>query len=172
MKKALIITGILVGIGTLAWYLKHQANLLMQYCLSFVGYRIHTLNRDRITIEIALKIENKSNFDIAIDSYNFNVFLNGAYVTKISSNKIQNINKKGFSIFSLMIDIEPKKNKDLANWDFLSLILLDVNNIKLKVNGTVSVSSLGISAKAMPIALEMKLKDMKQNNKKDASNCK
>lgn len=171
MKKVIIIAGIL-GVGALAWYLYHQANLLMQYCFNFTGYKIVTLNRERITLEVKLEIKNNSNFEVNINSYNFQVFMNGAYVTNVSSKKVQPIAKKSFSTLTLLIDVEPKKNKDLANWDYLSLLLLDVNNIKLKIAGTVSASALGISAENVKVNLEMKLKEMLPDSKNPSPPCK
>lgn len=172
MKKALIFVGIAAAIGTLAWYLHRQANLLLQYCFNFVEYKIHTLNRERITIEVGLQIKNKSDLDITIHSYDFKVFVNGAYATKVSSKKPSLLGKNGFTILSLLIDIEPKKTKDLANWDFLSRVLLDVKNIKIKIDGSLSASALGISAKNVPLTLEMKLKDMLPDSKNPSPPCK
>lgn len=172
MKKVLIVAGILAGIGGLAWYLHYQANLLMKYCFNFVGYKIHKLNRERITLEVQMQIKNQSNFDLTINSYDFNVYMNGAYVTKVSSKKSQLIKAKGFSVLSLMIDIEPKKSKELANWDFLSRILLDVNNIKLKINGSLSATAIGVSAKDIPVNVEMRLKEMIPDKTKPSEPCK
>lgn len=172
MKKALIIGGVVIGLGALAWYIYRQANLLLNFCFNFVGYKIHTLNRDKISIELKLSIKNRSGLDVTIDSYNFDVFMNGAFVTKIRSNKNQVIAKHSFSVLSLMVDVEPKKNKDLANWDFLSRVLFDVNNIKFKITGTVSAKALGISASNVPVDIEMKLKEMLPDSKNPSPPCK
>jgi len=171
MKKVLIISGILVGIGALAWYLKRQANLLMEYCFNMVGYNITTLTRDRITIELKLQIKNKSDLEVTVNSYDFSAYLNGAYVTKIRSNKPQKIAPKGFSVLYLLIDVEPRKNKDLSNWAFLSQILFDVANIKVKIAGGVSVSALGISPGVIPVDVEMKLKQMLPDSKNPSPPC-
>lgn len=159
MKKVLIIAGI-IGVGALAWYLHRQANLLMQYCFNFTGYKIITLNRDRITIEIELQVRNKSDLDITISGYNFEVFLNGAYVTQIGSQKPQKIAKNSFSTLVLVIDVEPRKNKQLANWDTLSRILLDFKNTRVRIKGSISATALGISAKDINVDVESKLKEM------------
>lgn len=172
MKKALIIGGILIGVGALAWYIKRQANLLKDFCFNFVGYKIINLNRDRITIELKLDIKNKSDIDVTINGYNFDIFMNGAYVSKVLSKKVQKIAKHGFSILNLTVDIEPKKNKSLANWDFLSRVLLDVNNIKVKIKGDLSATALGINAKNVPVDLEMKLKEMLPDSKNPSPPCK
>jgi LEA14-like dessication related protein len=171
MKKVLIISGILVGIGALAWYLKRQANLLMEYCFNFVGYKITTMTRDRITIELQLQIKNKSDLEVTINSYDFSAYLNGAYITKVRSKTPQKIAPKGFSVLSLLIDVEPRKNKDLANWAFLSRILFDINNITVKISGGVNVSALGISPGVIPVNVEMKLKQMVPDSKNPSPPC-
>jgi LEA14-like dessication related protein len=172
MKRVLVIAGILAGIGALAWYLKHQANLLMQYCFNFTGAKIINFSRERITIEVKLQIKNKSDLDITISGYDFDVFLNGAYATHVSSNKQTKVAKRSFSTLALLIDIEPKKNKDLANWDFLARLLLDVNNIKVKIKGTVSATALGINATDVPVDLEMKIKEMMPDKQNPSPPCK
>lgn len=172
MKKVLIIAGILGGLGALAWYLHRQANLLMQYCFNFTGYKIINLNRDRITIDLQLQMRNKSDLEITISGYQFEVFLNGAYVTKVSSNKIQKIAKNSFSTIILTLDVEPRKNKQLANWDVLSRILLDFKNTKVRIKGDVSATALGISAKDLNVDLEMKLKEMLPDKQNPSPPCK
>lgn len=172
MKRVLIFAGIIGIVGGLAWYLHRQANLLMQYCFNFTGYQIIELNRSKIQIEVKLQIKNRSDLDITIQGYEFDVYLNGAYVSKINSKKNQKVAKNSFSILSLLINVEPAKNKDLANWDFLSRLLLDYKNIKVKIKGSVSATALGISAKDVPVDLEMKLKEMLPDNSKPSEPCK
>lgn len=172
MKRVLIIAGVLAGIGGLAWYFYNQANLLMKYCFNFTGYKIITLSRDRITIEVRLQIKNKSDIDITLTGYKFEVFLNSAYASTIEQKKTQIIKANSFSELSLKIDVEPSKNKQLANWDFLSRLLLDVNNIRVRIKGAVSASALGISAKDVGVNLEMKLKEMLPDKANPTPPCK
>lgn len=172
MKRVLIIAGIIAGIGGLAWYLHRQANLLMQYCFNFTGYKILELNRDIISIEVKLQMKNKSDLEVTISGYEFDVYLNGAYVTKVSSNKMQKVAKRDFSTIVLKIDVEPRKNKELANWDTLSRILLDFKNTRVKIKGSVSATALGISAKDIPVSLEMKLKEMLPDKQNPSPPCK
>jgi LEA14-like dessication related protein len=172
MKRVLVIAGVLAGIGALAWYLHNQANLLMQYCFNFTGYKMINLSRDRITIQLSLQIKNKSDLEITLTGYNFEVFLNGAYATTISNSKVQKIGANSFSTVNLTIDVEPQKNKSLANWDFLSRLLLDVNNIKVRIKGAISASALGISAKDVGVNLEMKLKEMLPDKTNPSPPCK
>ncbi len=161
MKKTLIFAGVVALVGFGIWYAADQYKKLTDVCFNFDGYDIQKINRERITILVKLKLKNKSDLAITLTSYDFNIFMNGAAVSRIRSNKAQLIKSNSFTVLSLLIDVEPKNVKSLANWDFISQILLDVNNVKIKIQGTIGAHVSGIGVKSLPISVESKLKDMR-----------
>lgn len=167
MKKILIIAGLLIGSASVYSY--YQYNQLMKYCLSFVGYKIKNLSFSRIVIELNFRIKNNSDIDIKVTSFDFDIFMNGIYATKVKSSTEQKIKSRSFSNISLLIDIEPQKNKALASWSFLSKALSDIGGIKVKASGTITVKALGVEAKDQPVSIEMPLRDMLPDNKQKSN---
>lgn len=169
MKKLLILATLLIGTGAAFSY--HQAKLLMDYCLSFVGYKVVKLSFKRIIIEMKFQIKNKSNIDITVTSFDFNVYMNGIYATKIKSSKQQIIKADSSSVISLLVDIEPQKNKRLADLDFLSQALTNIGGIRVGISGTLSLKAFGVSVKDQQVEIEMPLRDMLPDNKKPQPSC-
>jgi hypothetical protein len=168
MKKIAIFAGILaLGLGAMYFY--GQYKKLTNICFTFAGFEISKINRERITLTIKLNVKNQSNIGIKLSSYDFNVYMNEAYVAKIVSvNPITGkpieldfIAPNKFSVLSLILDVEPKKNKALANWDFISKILLDVNNIKIKIVGNMAVNVGNTGIRKFPLTIgPVALKEM------------
>jgi LEA14-like dessication related protein len=158
MKKGYIIGGlaILAGITVIGMHLAKQIRLLKTTCFNFAGYKIHTLSKDGVKIEIVLNLRNRSDIAIVLKSYNFNVSINNTQVSVISSGVAQVIDRNSYAPISLMVDIDPKKLLDLR---FISGVLLNVNNAMVKIQGRVSINAGGIPA-SMPVLIESKLRDM------------
>ncbi len=178
MRKLIVLAGALaVGFG--AYYLYQQYKKISNICFTFAGFEISKINRERITITVKVNVKNQSDIAIKLNAYDLSVFMNGAYVAKIvSTNPISNkplvldtISPNKSSVLSLIIDVEPKKTKALANWDFISKILLDVNNIKIRIAGNLSVTIAGIGIKNHPLNIEAKLKDMKSGSEVKSQPC-
>lgn len=170
MKKIAVLAGVL-ALAYGAYYVFSQYKKLTNICFTFGGFEISKINRERITITVKLNVKNQSDIAIKLNSYDLSVYLNGAYAAKIvSTNPISNkplvldtIAPNKISVLSLVIDVEPKKNAALANLDFISKILLDVNNIKIKIAGNLSVNVAGVGLKSFPLTIESKLKEMMPN---------
>lgn len=169
MKKPLIIAALLIGAGSL--YANQQYKLLMNYGINYVGYKILKLSISRIIIEVKFKIKNRSDIDVLVTSFDFNIFLNGVYATKVKSSKQQIIKAKGFSTITLLVDVEPTKNKELSKWSFLQKALSDIRGIKVKTSGTISAKALGVSVKNQQLDIEMPLRDMLPDNKNPSPTC-
>lgn len=165
MKKLLILATILIGTG--AAYSYDQAKKLMGYGLKYVGYKKIKLSFTRIIFEVKFQIQNKSAIDISVTSFDFNVYLNGIYATRVTSSKKQIIKANSFSTISLLVDIEPQKNKQFADLNFLSQALTNIGGIKVKTEGKISLKALGISVKDQPVSIEMPLRDMLPEKKQN-----
>ena len=156
MKKVLITAGLLLTAGFLTAHFVRQAKLLKQTCFNFGGYKINTLNKDKINLEIYLNILNRSDISVTLKSYSFNVYLNNTKVSTLVSNTPQYVDRNGFAPLKLEIDIIPK---DILNFNLLSNLLLDFNNAMVKIQGTVSINAAGIP-KSIPVLINRKLRDM------------
>lgn len=166
MKKLLILLGLAVAGG--AAYSYRQAKLLMDYSVGYVNYKIISKTIKRITIQLKLKIENKSDIKIIVTGFDFNIYLNGIYTTRVKSSEEQVISANDFSIITLLVDVEPLKNKKLASWNFLQKALSDILGIKIKTEGTLSIKAFGVSVKDQPLTIEMPLRDMIPDKKNQA----
>lgn len=178
MKKIVVLASV-IALGFGAYYLYSQYTKLTNICFSFAGFEISKINRERITITVKLNVKNQSDIAVKLNSYDLTAYMNGAYVAKITSiNPISNkpmvldtIAPNKTSVLSLIIDIEPKKSKALANWDFVSKILLDVNNVNIKITGNMSVTVAGLGVKQFPLTIESKLKEMLPNKQVPSQPC-
>lgn len=168
MKKLILLTLLVFGTG--AAYSYNQAKLLMGYGLKYVGYKKIKLSFTRIIFELSFQIKNKSAIDITVTSFDFNIYLNGIYATRITSTKQQIIKANSFSIIKLLIDIEPQKNKEFAKWNFLQKALSDIGGIKVKTSGVISLKALGVSVKNQQVSVEMPLRDMLPDKNKPSQN--
>lgn len=178
MNKVAIIAGLLLlGVG--GYYVYNQYTKLNSICFTMSGYEISKINRERITIIVRVNVKNKSDIPIKLNAYDFGIYLNNAFVGKITSvNPISNkpmvldtIGPNAKSVLSLVIDVEPKKIKSLANWDFISKILLDVNNTVIKITGNISATIAGFGIKNYPLLIESKIKDIKPDNSVPTTPC-
>lgn len=156
MKKVVIIAGLLVTAGLLTAHFVRQAKLLQKTCFNFGGYKILTLNKEKITIEIYLNLLNRSDIAITLKSYNLSVFLNNAKAVTLNSNTAQYIDRGGFTPIKLVVDFVPK---DVLNFNTLSTVLLNFNGILVKIQGSISINAAGVP-KTVPVLIENKLKDM------------
>lgn len=157
MKKALFISTLIGVAGFLAWHFANQVSLLKKTCFAFNGYKINSIKKDDINIEIYIKLRNRSDIAIALNGYNLDVFINNTKVSTLASNLKQVIDRDSFAPLTLMVDIDPTK---LLNASFLSGFLLNYNNAIVKIQGTVSVNAGGISKDNIPVLMESKLRDM------------
>lgn len=172
MNKSLVWIGLAAVLGGLAWYGYSQYKKLTNLCYSFTGFEILKLNRERITIQINLRVKNESAIEIKLSSYNLKMYLNGADVATISAKKETVIKPGAFTVLSLLIDVDPKSVKGLANWDFISKILLDINNVKIRIAGTLTASVAGFGVKNYPVDIgPVPIKSMKPDKNNPSPPC-
>ena len=105
MSRPLIWMGLAAVVGGLAWYGYSQYKKLTNLCYSFNGFEILKLNRERLTIQINLRVKNESAIEIKLNSYNLKMYLNGAETATVSAKKETVIAPGTFTVLSLLIDV-------------------------------------------------------------------
>ncbi len=158
-------TGLIIAAGALTtavaiygiWHFGSQYKLLKETCFSFDGYEPLALNKDHIKIEISLKVRNRSEIELDIRGYEFDISINNYKVSKVFSKAPIKIKKQGFTTLKLIVDVNPKS---VGNLNFLSGLLLNYQESVVKIKGSLTVKTGGILAKHIPITAESKLRDM------------
>lgn len=164
-KKAIIIGTMLIGIAGIGYafysYIKKQIQQAMSFCYKFSAINFLKLDKSEFIILLTIKIRNQSDIRLNLDSYSFDVFINGKYVTNIVSPSSIDLLANAVSEFPVKIIFNPSKLFNLA--DVVSLIstaLTDKKNFLIKLKGNISASVSFIRVKNLPIDMQMSLEEI------------
>ena len=155
-KKALVFAGFSifgVFLAYAAYSLYTQVLLVQNMVVKFARASLLPINGSEVGLSITLNIENKSNLNINVNEVNFDIYVNGKYISKILQNINQNILPTAISPiqFNVYVNLgEILAGSDLV--DFLST--LNMSTLNLKIDGYVSGSVDGINIKNYPFTLE------------------
>jgi LEA14-like dessication related protein len=145
VRKSIMAVGIVTSLAAIGYgiylFYKRQIALALQYCYKISNIKIYHVRKDSISFELFVKIQNKSDFSLTINSYDLNIILNDRQIARIKSEKFYKITPSGISEISLAVDFDPSKvfDKDyLAS--LLSYMVVDQSKIVLKIKGTLNVS--------------------------------
>jgi LEA14-like dessication related protein len=165
MKKVVIFSAIIAGLAGIGYglyrFYKKQIDLALSYCYKISGAKFNTVTKNRINLDLMVKILNNSAFQADLTGYDFDVFINGKFIAKIAGSKAQSIASKGVSELGLNIDFNPDKvfNADdlmkLITWYFT-----DKANVVIQVRGSFSVRLNFIKVSEYPIDVKMSLADI------------
>lgn len=168
MKRFLIGTFIVLFTGSVVWAgvsLYKQYVRAMDFDFDPVTYRIVSVSRRRIAFEVDLSITNKSDLDVVIMDYDFDVWVNGSFVTKIHAppvlddrgypktdplthepiKKQQRIAPMTNSIITLVVDFDPNNVfKSAGKFEIISGIILDPTSIQVRFAGTFDMKVSGV----------------------------
>lgn len=154
-----------VLVGACAWGY-NQYKKLMDYCFNFTKYSIKKLGLQRIVVDLFLNIKNKSSVGIKITDYSFDIYVNDVFVSKVidpvdpatGKPKFQPLPGKQFGELTLSVDFDPRAVfKAAFSLDVIEGILLNFENVKFRVSGTISVN--GVKKVKVP-DIEFTLKDV------------
>ena len=152
VRKSLVAAGIITATGAIAagvyLFYKRQFALALQYCYKISNVKFIKVSKDNITLEIFIKIQNKSDFTVELKGYNFFIFLNEKKIANVVSDKSEMLAAKAISTLSFMVTCDPAQifDKDyLVN--LISYAIADKKKIVLQVNGTMDVKMNFINLK-------------------------
>lgn len=133
IKKIIIASGLgLVSIALLAAYL--QLEKLKNYVIKFKRIKINKVAYNLFNFDLFLNFENKSDFNFAITSQKYNVYINNVFVTKIENSLPIQIKAKAVNVIGLNVQFNPKDILNKLGVNLLSLVAhTDKINIKIDI---------------------------------------
>ena len=158
-RKILIRGSVVLGFVALGFglykFFQGQLKAAMNFCYKISGFKVIELSKNRVAFNLDIKFLQNSNFNVLINGYTLDIFINGRKITSVSSATPMNV-----SYLNAKVDIKPSAVLDTPYLIGLaSKALMDKSNFIVKTVGTVNVSTSGISMKA-PIDITMSLADI------------
>lgn len=142
VRKSLIGVGIFTAISAVAigvyLFYKRQVQLALQYCYKVSNVKFIKVAKDNITLQLFVKIQNKSDFIVELKGYDFTVSLNNKEIAKIVSEKSETLKAQAISELSFMVTCNPA---DIYDPDYLANLIVfaitDKTKLVLSVNGII-----------------------------------
>ena len=103
IEKKHIVAGVIAAVsitGALA-YLQYKK--LMNYCIGFNKIRLNKISSTNADIDVFINFKNQSDLKIEIQSQEYNVYMNDAFLTKASNAKPQVIEPKSTSVIGINV---------------------------------------------------------------------
>ncbi len=119
--KYLLIT-LTIGAVIGGIYLYEQYNKLMDYCIAPKKIKLNKFTRNEADIDMVLNFVNKSNLDIMLYEQEYNVYLNGAFVTKVSNAISQELKPKAASELAIKLQFNPETAVKIAAANIVDLL--------------------------------------------------
>lgn len=159
VRNGLIIGGLLVATTALVLYFRRQINLLYNACYTISGGIIHSLGLDKVKMTLFFKIVNESDLSIEISNMNFNIYVNGMFISKIVKPEMQMLYSQSSATIKLDFEFNPK---DLLRAGLTNIepILYDNEKLVITTKGFFSAKTGGISLKNFPFEENITLKEL------------
>lgn len=156
---------VILAVGAVIAFLAIQAKKLMNYCFTLANKKtkVYEASVNSLEIDYFIRFKNTSNIDVEVDSYDFNIDMNGIKIANVKSNTKQIVKAGQFTDFKISIDASPKeifksdKNKLLEIGKYF---ITDKSKIVFNTVGTVTAGALGVKAKNVPVSVPYTLKEM------------
>jgi len=165
IKKVLITTSVLAGIGAVAYglykFYKYQVSLAMQYCYKISNYKFNTLNQDGINMDLFVKIENKSDFVFTIVGYSLDILINNNKVGTVISKQQYTLANKSITEIGLNVLFNPIASLNLTEAiTLVSYALTAQSKFIVEIKGTFTGKMNFIQIKDFPLDIKMSLADI------------
>jgi LEA14-like dessication related protein len=137
-QKTAIWTGVglaLIGGGIFLYY---QIKRLLNYSISMNKVKINSFSMDKVELDVFLNFVNKSDLHIELVSQTYDVFLNGAFITKIANDSPNTLAPNSNNVLSFKVLFDPKEVKRRLPVSLIDLVT-NFRNQKIRVDFTFRV---------------------------------
>lgn len=154
-----IFAGVAVGITAIGIYLKKQFDKIYNAAWTYGGVKNLKLGFDRISFTLFYNVDNKGDLSVIISEQDYDVTVNGVFVSKIKNATNVKIASRGITKIPFYVDFAPK---DLlsAGLKNISDLLSNKQNVKILIKGHLNIKAGIISLKKYPFELGFTLADI------------
>lgn len=133
-------TVIFLAVAAAGAYLVYQWRKIQQYTVTYGGQKLFSATADRVVADIYLNVTNPSDVDLTIDGYAVDMYVNGSFTGKLTSNVKQLIKAKSNSKFTVSLDFNPTQVLGQSvNITFLRNLIKNRSGIEIKLKGEVKI---------------------------------
>lgn len=159
LRNGLIIGGLAVATLSLIAYFKRQYDLLYNACYAISGGIIHSLGLDKVKMTLFFKIVNESDITVEVSNMNFNIYVNGMFISKVVKEEPQTLYGKSDALIKVDFEFNPK---DLLRAGLTNIepILYDREKLKITTKGFFSAKAGIIKLKNFPFETSITLKEI------------
>ena len=162
VKKWLIVGGLgVISVALAMGYLQYRK--LMNYTVKLGGVKFKSISTKVFNFDLFIKFTNNSAINFVISEQEYNVYLNGKFVTKITNKDDVTVLPKATNSIPVNINFNPTEVLNLLGKNFTN-ILLHPEAIAIKVDGKLKVKLYGFT-KAIPFVYESNLKELMASKK-------
>lgn len=155
-KNWIILSVAAVGIVSVGVYLNKQFKKLYNAEWLFGGIKNLRVSSDGISFTVVYNVNNEGDISVIMSEQNYDAFINGKFVAKISNKTNQKIRSNQVSQIPFHITFKPR---DLINAGFINFISLMGNrdNVNILIKGFLDIKTGIIKMKKYPFQLNFNL---------------
>ncbi len=129
IEKKHIVAAVIAGVSITGAIAYLQYKKLMNYCIGFNKIRANKISQTNADIDVFINFKNQSDLKIEIESQEYNVYLNDAFLTKASNAKPQVIAPKSMSVIGINVRFNPSQaGKNILN------VLLSGSGLSVRID--------------------------------------
>ena len=109
VDKIMLATGfVLSGLGLTAFMIYKRAEKLITYGLKMKSLQVVEASLNRLRMNVFFGFTNPSDLQIVISKQQYEVFINGIYLTTVQSDVEQIVYPRAVSTLAVAVDLDPK----------------------------------------------------------------
>jgi LEA14-like dessication related protein len=145
LKKVLIVSGIVGALAGFSYFIYRQMMKAINYKISSQGVKVLSRDKENIKLLVKMGITNPSDLTLTLTEQEYDIYLNGIYITRLKSVVPQVIYENSTSTLELTVDINYKdilSKMNVASGTTISEKLAMVANLKqqkLKLSSKLSI---------------------------------
>lgn len=158
--------GVTLVLGAVGIYLKRQFDYIYNAKWTMGGVRNLKLALDKISFTLFYNVDNKGDLSVIISEQNYDVFVNGKFVSKITNKDNVKIKSNSVSKIPFYVNLDPK---DVVRAGLANVVDLMNNqkNVKILIKGSLNIKAGIINLKKYPFELPFTLADVTNSTDKD-----
>lgn len=145
--KHVIIIALLVAATYGGFLLARQISLLKKTCIKLINYQLNGLLTRNATLTVMLQVSNNSDIDLQAKNGNFDVYLNGIFISHVPIAITQTL--KAHS--TIQLPITAYFNPATVIKEGFQSLITDPTNIAISIKGKISVMSSVIAINNLKI---------------------